>query len=348
MRWLHVFDRLSIVGGTPRSPSAAHESPLHHRHPDMLDISLKNFEADVITASTHQPVLLDLWAPWCGPCKALSPVLEKLEVAYAGRFKLAKLNSDEQPEIAGQLSQMFGVRSIPFCVLFKGGQPVDGFVGAIPEAQVRAFLDKHVDSAEEAAAQDEIDEAQELLAEGDIDQALGKLQEAVAINPGNDAARADYLRALLGAGRIAEARHAIEPVAGKVMLDARLAACGLWLAACESAPAARSVPTLLAVIAQNKRDFDARLELAQVHFAAQRFTDAMDELLEIVMRDKDWKDQAARKTIVAILEVMGKPASAKAESTAPKGTLELSGKLATTPSDPVVKAYRRKLSMALF
>ncbi len=314
----------------------------------MLDISLQNFETDVITASTQQPVLLDLWAPWCGPCKALGPVLEKLEVAYAGRFKLAKLNSDEQPEIAGQLSQMFGVRSIPFCVLFKGGQPVDGFVGAIPEGQIRAFLDKHVDSAEQAAAKDDVDEAQELLAEGDVEQALGKLQEAVAINPGNDAARADYLRALLGVGRVAEARRAFDPVASKVMLDPRLAAYGLWLAACESAPAARPIDTLVAAIAQNKRDFDARLELARVHFAAQRFTEAMDELLEIVMRDKAWKEQIARRTFVAILEVMSKPATAKAETAAPKGTLEISGKVAATPSDPVVDAYRRKLSMALF
>ncbi len=314
----------------------------------MLDISLQNFETDVITASTQQPVLLDLWAPWCGPCKALGPVLEKLEVAYAGRFKLAKLNSDDQPEIAGQLSQMFGVRSIPFCVLFKGGQPVDGFVGAIPEGQIRGFLDKHVDSAEEAAAQDDIDEAQELLAEGDVEQALGKLQEAVAINPGNDAARADYLRALMGAGRVAEARRAFEPVASKVMLDARLAAYGLWLKACEGAPAARPTETLVAAIAQNKRDFDARLELAQVHFAAKRFTEAMDELLEIIMRDKTWKEQIARKTFVAILEVMSKPATAKAEPSAPKGTLEIAGKVAATPSDPVVDAYRRKLSMALF
>ena len=314
----------------------------------MLDISLQNFESDVITASMQQPVLLDLWAPWCGPCKALGPLLEKLEVAYAGRFKLAKLNSDEQPEIAGQLSQMFGVRSIPFCVLFKGGQPVDGFVGAIPEGQVRGFLDKHVPSADEAAAQDDIEQAQELLAEGDVDQALGKLQEAVAINPGNDAARADYLRALLGAGRIGDARRAFEPVASKVMLDARLAACGHWLSACEAAPTLCSVEALNAAIAQNKRDFDARFELAQLHFANQRFTEAMDELLEILMRDKAWKDQLARKTFVAILEVMGKPATAKTEAAAPKGTLEIAGKVASTPADPVVDAYRRRLSMVLF
>lgn len=314
----------------------------------MLDISLKNFETDVITASRQQPVLLDLWAPWCGPCKALGPVLEKLEVAYAGRFKLAKLNSDEQPEIAGQLSQMFGVRSIPFCVLFKGGEPIDGFVGAIPEAQVRSFLDKHVASADEAAAQDDIEQAQELLAEGDVEQALGKLQDAVAINPGNDAARADYLRALLSAGRIADARRAFEPVASKVMLDARLAAFGHWLSACERAPSLRSAEVLKAVIAQGKRDFDARFELAQIHFAEQRFTDAMDELLEIVMRDKAWQDQIARKTFVAILEVMGKPTAAKAVAAAPKGALEISGKVATAPSDPVVDAYRRRLSMVLF
>src|SRR6187399_1318935 len=141
----------------------------------MLDISLQNFEADLITESNTQPVLLDIWAPWCGPCKALGPVLEKLETAYAGRFKLGKLNADEQPEIASQLSQMFGVRSIPFCVLFKGGQPIDGFVGALPEAQVREFLDRHVPSAEEVAADEDVAAAEELLAEGDADSALERL-----------------------------------------------------------------------------------------------------------------------------------------------------------------------------
>jgi putative thioredoxin len=315
----------------------------------MIDISLQNFEADLINSSMQQPVLLDIWAPWCGPCKALGPVLEKLEVAYAGRFKLAKLNSDEQPEIAGQLSQMFGVRSIPFCVLFKGGQPVDGFVGALPEGEVRKFLDKHVPSAEEVAADEGVQEAEELLAEGDTESALERLQEAVAINPGNDAARYDYLRALLLAGRIDDARRVYEPVAGKVLLDARLAAGGLWLAASETARTARSPEQLAVAIAANKRDFAARYELAQTHFAAQRFTQAMDELLEIIMRDKAWNDELARKTYVAILELMNKPASAKAEAAAPKGALEVTGKMAAAaPSDPVIDQYRRKLSMALF
>lgn len=314
----------------------------------MLDISIQNFEAELINASLEQPMLLDIWAPWCGPCKSLGPVLEKLEVAYAGRFKLAKLNSDDQPDIAGQLSQMFGVRSIPFCVMFKGGQPVDGFVGALPEGEIRKFLDKHVPSAEEAAAGEDVQEAEELLAAGDVDTALERLQEAVAINPSNDAARCDYLRALLSTGRIAEARRAFDPVAGKVMLDPRLTACGHWLAACERAPTARPAQLLSAAIAANKRDFDARFELAQVHFAAGSFTEAMDQLLEIVMRDKAWSSELARKTYVAILEVMSKPAPAKAEAASPKGTLEIAGKVNAPPSDPVVDAYRRKLSMALF
>jgi putative thioredoxin len=225
---------------------------------------------------------------------------------------------------------------------------VDGFVGALPEGEIRKILDKHVPSAEEVAAGEEVQEAEELLAVGDVDTALEKLQEAVAINPSNDAARCDYLRALLSAGRVAEARRAFDPVATKVMLDPRLTACGHWLAACERAPDARPAQALTAAIAANKRDFDARFELSQVHFAAGNFTAAMDELLEILMRDKGWSDELARKTYVAVLEVMSKPAPTKADAATPKGTLEIAGKISATPSDPVVDAYRRKLSMVLF
>ncbi|NML13659.1 tetratricopeptide repeat protein [Azohydromonas caseinilytica] len=315
----------------------------------MTDITIQNFEQDLINESMRQPVLLDIWAPWCGPCRTLGPLLEKLEVAYAGRFKLAKLNSDDQPEIAGQLSQAFGVRSIPFCVLFDRGQPVDGFVGALPEAQIRAFLDRHVPSADEMQAEEELEEAQALAAEGDADAALDRLQQAVAIDPGNDAARCDYVKLLLERGQVAQARQAWEPVAGKAPLDARIAALGHWLDASEKAATARGADELAAAIAANKRDFDARFELAQTHFAAGRFTAAMDELLEIIMRDKAWNGELARKAYVAILELMTKPAPKAAAAAEAKGTLEVTGKSAApAPADPVVDQYRRKLSMALF
>jgi putative thioredoxin len=320
----------------------------------MIDITLQNFESDLLQQSLTQPVLLDIWAPWCGPCRTLGPMLEKLEAEYAGRFRLGKLNSDEQPEIAGQLSQAFGVRSIPFCVLFDQGQPVDGFVGAIPESEIRAFLDRHVPSSDELAAEDNAEAAEELAAGGDTEAALAKLQEAVAIDPSNEAARFDYVRLLIESSRtnpalLEQARLAYEPVAHRVVPHARFDALGLWLDASEAAARARDDATLEAAIAANKRDFDARLELARKHFAEQRFTQAMDELLEILMRDKAWNDGLARKTYVAILELMAKPApKPAAEGPATAGKLEVTGKAAVAGSDPVVDQYRRRLSMVLF
>ncbi|NBQ91139.1 MAG: co-chaperone YbbN [Betaproteobacteria bacterium] len=316
----------------------------------MIDITLQNFESELIQGSAQQPVLLDIWAPWCGPCRTLGPMLERLEVAYAGRFKLAKLNSDEQPQIAGQLSQMFGVRSIPFCVMFSQGQPVDGFVGALPESQIREFLDKHVPSPDELEAQAEIEEAEALIEEGDAEAALNKLQAALQADPNNDVARFDLIKLMLEGGDTASARSVFEPVAGRFGLDARLVAAGHWIGAMEAAGHARSPDQLQAAIDANRRDFDARFELAQTHFAAGRFTQAMDELLEIIMRDKVWNEELARKTYVAILEIITrpqpKPAAAEAGST--KGGLELTGKSAVPSGDPVVDQYRRKLSMALF
>ncbi len=312
----------------------------------MIDITVKNIEAELVSASMQQPVLLDIWAPWCAPCKALTPVLEKLEKDYAGRFKLAKLNSDEQPEIAGQLSQMFGVRSIPFCVLFSGGQPVDGFVGALPESQVRQFLDKHVPSESEMEAEAELQEAEAELAEGNEDAALARLQQALAMDPANETARIDYVKLLLDLGHAADARRAFEPVAGKAPGDARLAALAQAVEAFEQAARARRPEELAAAIAANKRDFAARHELAQVLLAAGQRTEALDELLEILMRDKAWNDGLARKLYVAILELMTKPAPKAAAET--KSTLEVTGKSAAAPSDPVVDQYRRRLSMVIF
>lgn len=316
----------------------------------MIDITLQNFEAELIVASQTQPVLLDIWAPWCGPCRTLGPMLEKLEEAYGGRFTLAKLNSDDVPEIATQLSQMFGVRSIPFCVMFAGGQPVDGFVGAIPEAQIREFLDKHVPPGEMLEAQADVAEAEELMAEGDLETALQKLAHAVQTDPANDAARFDYVKALLELGLVPEAREAFAPVAARaadtLTPAPRLAALATWLVATEAAAAADPA-ALQTAIAANKRDFDARFTLAQTHLAGQRFTEAMDELLEIIMRDKAWNGEAARKAYVAILELLTKPAP-KPAAEAKSGTLELAGKAAVVHSDPLIDSYRRKLSMALF
>jgi putative thioredoxin len=319
----------------------------------MIDITLQNFENDLLQDSMKQPILLDIWAPWCGPCRSLGPMLEKLEAAYEGRFKLAKLNSDEQQEIAGQLSQAFGVRSIPFCVMFDQGQPVDGFVGAIPESEIRAFLDKHVPGAGEVAGESEAEAAEALLAEGDTDAALARLQEAVAIDPANEAARFDYLRLLIETSRtqpelLAQARQAYQPVASRVLPNPRFDAIGHWLDASEKASAARSHDELVAAIAANKRDFDARFELAQSYFAAGAFTQALDELLEILMRDKSWNDELARKVYVAILELMTKPpVKAATENPADKSKLELTGHSTAVSADPVVDQYRRRLSMTV-
>jgi putative thioredoxin len=301
----------------------------------MIDITLENFQTELIDGSLTRPVLLDIWAEWCGPCKQLGPVLEKLETEYAGRFALGKLDADKVPQIAQQLSQMFGVRSIPFCVLFKDGQPVDGFVGALPADQVRAFLDKHVPAAEQAEAQAEEESAMTALAEGDTEGALEKLQHAVATDPANDDARFDYVKLLLRLGRLDDAKVAFAPVIGKVSTARRFDALQRWMDAADFAqPAGGAAPAIAgfdARIAANKRDFEARFGRARLLMAGQRWTDAMDELLDILMRDKSWNEDLARKTYIAILDIIEPPRVKVADGQIP-------------PDDPTVASYRRRLS----
>ena len=295
----------------------------------MIDVTLENFETEVIAASMTQPVLVDFWAPWCGPCKVIGPLLEKLELAYAGRFKLVKIDSDQQQ----QLSAAFGVKSIPTVILLMNGQPVDGFTGALPEGKIREFLDKHVPAADEA--QEEIPpevEDQPPLSPAD---ALERLSQASAAAPDNDDARFDYVKALLLAGRADDAKLAFAPVIEKTggvrRLDSLQRLIGAMDFAAGQADGPRAILEADSRIAANKRDFEARFDKARLLMAQQQWTGAMDELLEILMRDKAWSDDLARKTYIAILDVIEAPKPKVADGQIP-------------PDDPTVASYRRRLS----
>ena len=317
----------------------------------MIDVTVENFEAEVLQASTQIPVLVDFWAPWCGPCKSLGPVLEKLETDYGGRFKLVKINSDDEQ----QLAQAFGIRSIPTCVLIKGGKPADGFMGALPEGKLREFLDKHLPSPDELIAEEDLSEAEQLMAQGDTSSALAKLQEALAVNPANDEARFDYVKLLIAMGELETAQAALAPALAQIPLQLRFDALHHWLQAMVFATTDErgqwELAQFDAVIDKNKRDFDTRLAKARLLMAAGQWTEAMDELLEIIMRDKAWSDQAARKHFVAILELLTPP-KAKGDAPVPgksAGGIELTGKAAAQedPHAEMLSRYRRKLSMAL-
>jgi putative thioredoxin len=316
----------------------------------MMDVTIENFEAEVIEASMTTPVLVDFWAPWCGPCKSLGPVLEKVETAYEGRFKLVKINSDAQQ----QLAQAFGVKSIPTCVLLVNGQPVDGFMGALPEGQVQQFLDKHLPSEDALHALTAAQEAQQHLAAGDEHSARAALEQALASDPGNDDARFDLVKLLIGLGELTQAGTLLAPAMSRLPVPLRFEAQSQWLHALEfvtTDPRGQwDLSKFDELLSQNKRDFETRFAKSRLLIAVGQWEAAMDELLEIIMRDKHWGNESPRKTFVALLELMTPPKPKTQDTTSKSaGGIELMGK-AALQEDPhlaMIASYRRKLSMAL-
>ncbi len=268
----------------------------------MIEVNLTTFEREVIQASHQLPVLVDFWAPWCGPCRALGPVLERLENAYAGRFKLVKVNSDENPE----LSQQYMVRSIPYVLAFVQGNPTDGFIGAQPESQVREFLDRLLPGPAEAERR----RAHTLVEQGDLAGAITALGTALRIDPQLDAAKLDLVDVLLNRlpsapepAQLAEADRTLSSVGARGQAEARYAALVARLKALQQAATLPDLKTLQTTVAEHPEDLAARTALASKLIAQNQPGPALDQLLEIIRRDRDHAQGETRRTYLSVLEL---------------------------------------------
>ncbi len=278
------------------------------------------FMADVVDASHDSAVVVDFWAPWCGPCKQLGPLLEKAVREAKGAVRMVKVNIDESPEIAQQMR----IQSIPAVYAFKDGRPVDGFVGALPESQVKQFIKRLGGAAGPSPIEEALEMAKEAFADGDIGSAANIYNQILQQEPDNLDALAGLARCAIGRKEFARARELLDraklPPTGHAEIAAARAALDLAEAGDKAGGA---LGELRARLAADPKDHQARLDLATALFAAGEREAAIDELLDIVKRDRQWNEQAARKQLVKFFEAMG-------------------------PTDPLTLAARRRLSSLLF
>ncbi|CAN5547671.1 thioredoxin [soil metagenome] len=267
------------------------------------ETTTKTFVRDVIEESKVQPVLIDFWAPWCGPCRTLTPIIEKAVLAAKGRVKLVKMNIDENPEIPGQM----GIQSIPAVIAFVNGQPADGFMGAVPESQVTAFIDKVTAGmpAGEPTAADLLKEAELILAEGDVAGAAAVYAEVIAMDAANIPGLAGLAKCYVEGGAIEQAKQTLELVPTDKREDAAVKAVQAAIDLIEQAAALGPVTELEQKVAANPLDHQARFDLAIALNAAGQRADATNHLLAIVKKDRKWNEDGARKQLIQFFEAWG-------------------------------------------
>ena len=265
------------------------------------DTTTQAFVKDVIEESKHQPVLVDFWAPWCGPCKQLTPILEKAVRAAKGKVKLVKMNIDEHPAIPGQM----GIQSIPAVIAFANGQPADGFLGALPESQVIAFLERLTKGKIGGDDKDLLKDADAALAAGDAATAANIYGQLVTADGGNIAALAGLARCYVATGAIEQAKQTLALVPEAKRNEAPVTAARAAVELAEQAKSVGPVSELEQKVAANPLDHQARFDLAAALNAAGKRAEAVNHLLEIVRRDRKWNEDGARKQLVQFFEVWG-------------------------------------------